>query len=541
MIAGARTASGFPLLANDPHLTFRAPSIWNLVHLESPEGSVVGASLPGVPAIVIGRNEHLAWGITNSGVDVQDLYAMEGNATHYKHSSSPTGWLPYRFRRETIQIKRGRPREVAVRESIYGPVVTDTDATAKALLGDDLKAEYVAAPAAPLSLRWVSLERNDTTVMAIFAMNKAKTWEEFRDAQRLFVAPSSNVVFAARDGTIAYTMNGKVPIRSRGHTGYMVVPGTGAYDWQGFIPPEHLPSVVNPERGWLVTANNRVVSDAAYGYPLGGWRDDVSGYRAKRLTELANGTAPVSAATMAAWQLDDTSLLLRDPRMQKILGSIRNLDERAEAFRRRMTDLDAAGGWDGAMAVGSETASVFQLFFRALSALAGPTLDLADRDAGEQAYFRSPQVVLDRVEAEGVDTFLETAFAEAVAEGSRKRWGRDLHTATFEHAPLHQAGPLACLADRSVPHGGSFYTPNAGGFSLGSEKLRNTYGPSYRQVVDFADLDGRSIFINPMGQSGCLGSKKYDNLLPLWAAGEYLPMSMARNASSEQLVLKPRA
>ena len=126
-----------------------------------------------------------------------------------------------------------------------------------------------------------------------------------------------------------------------------------------------------------------------------------------------------------------------------------------------------------------------------------------------------------------------------MAEGSRRRWGKELHTATFEHAPLHQAGPLACLADRSVPHGGSFYTPNAGGFSMGSEKLWNTYGPSYRQIVDFADLNGRSVFINPMGQSGCLGSKKYDNMLPLWAAGEYLPMSMARNASSEQLVLKP--
>jgi penicillin amidase len=246
VVHGSRTASGKPLLANDPHLQLMAPSIWMVVHLQVGNSSITGASLPGLPSIVIGYNDHLAWGITNVGADVQDLYIMEepeGNSSVYLLNGQ---WTPYAVREEVIDVKGSHARVLQVRKSVFGPVITG-------VFRDAYKGQV------PLSLQWTTLSSNDTTVESFFLFSTATSYSEFRQAQRFFLAPVSNVVYADVDGNIAYTMAGQVPRRIANHSGLFPVPGsTSTYAWRSMIEFEYMPVSLNPPEGFLVTANNQV-------------------------------------------------------------------------------------------------------------------------------------------------------------------------------------------------------------------------------------------------------------------------------------------
>ncbi|KGQ21060.1 penicillin acylase family protein [Thermus filiformis] len=512
VVAGSRTATGKPFLADDPHLSLGVPSLWFLMALEAPGFKAIGASLPGVPGIVIGRNERIAWGVTNVGADVQDLYVMEEAPGGYRYKGRV---VPYRVREEVIRVKGGREERLKVRETVYGPVISDA-------LED--------RPKNPLALRWVSLDPEDHILMAYLGINRASKWDEFQKALSYYSAPSQNFVYADVDGNIGYTAPGRFPIRRPGHTGLYPVPGTGEWDWQGFVPYEAWPRAFNPKEGYVVTANHRVTPP---GYPYTLALEWAEPYRARRIEEMLRAKPRLSLEDMKAVQLDQKSLLYQD--FRPVLEALTPLSERGRTWRARLL------AWDGTMAPSSEEALAFALWYTELTRL-------PEREVGE-AHWDEPRYLLrafkegdkncDQPGTEYQETCLD--FAALALERALERkealkaktWG-EVHRATFAH-PVLSHTPLSRLSDREVAFGGDRYTVNVGPFDPAT--LRMTKGPSYRQIVDLADPEA-SLFVHPMGQSGHLLAPHAADLLPLWARGEYLPMRFAE-PPRRQLVLEP--
>ncbi|GAA6750305.1 penicillin acylase family protein [Thermus antranikianii] len=514
VVAGSRTVTGKPFLANDPHLRLGAPSLWFLMALEAPGYRVIGASLPGVPGIVIGRNDRIAWGVTNVGADVQDLYLLEdveGKGYRYKGQV-----LPYRVREERIRIKGGKEEVLRVRETVYGPVITDA---------------LENPPQVPMALRWVSLDEEDHILMAYLGINRAQNWQEFVAALSHYSAPSQNFVYADVEGNIGYIAPGKFPIRREGHTGMVPVPGNGEWDWQGYRKPEDWPKVLNPKEGFLVTANNKVTPQV---FPYALTYDWAEPYRAERIRELLLAKERLSLEDMKAIQQDQKTLLFRD--FRPVLELLNPLSERAKAVRERLL------AWDGSMDKGSEEALVFALWYTELTRL-------PQREVGEE-FWDEPRYLLramregdpncDQPGTEYREACLDFAALALERALDRKEalrvrsWG-EVHRATFPHAVLTHT-PLKRFTDRRVPFGGDRYTVNVGPFD--SETLLMSHGPSYRQIVDLAHPEA-SLFIHPMGQTGHFLAPGYGDLLPLWAGGEYLPMAFTAPTRERILLLEP--
>ncbi len=507
VLAPQRTATGGALLANDPHLRLTAPSVWILMDLKAPGFHAVGASFPGLPGIVIGRNDHVAWGVTNMGADVQDLYVLEEAPGGYRYRGEVR---PYRVRREVIRVRGRSPVELRVRETVYGPVISDV----------------VQVPGAkPLALRWVSLDPGDTTLEAFLRLNRARNWEAFKAALRYYVAPSQNFVYADREGNIGYIAPGRIPIRKPGHTGAYPVPGTGAWDWQGWIPFEALPQVYNPPEGYIVTANHKPVPKD-YPYLLGvDWAEP---FRAERIETLIRSRPRHDLKSLQAIQLDEVSLLYWA--FRPVLERLRPKSERARAWQERLL------AWDGDTGAKSEEASVFEAWYTELSRL--PEAEVGERYWKEPRYLLRAMLRGDAAcTARGVGCLefaaeaLEAALARLGLEV--KPWGQ-LHPAVFAHLVMSKDPRLRRLFERRVAHGGDRYTVNVGIYR--PEDFRMYWGPSYRELVDLAHPE-RSLFIHPMGQSGNVMSRHYADLLPLWARGAYLPMRAGEPKA--RLVLEP--
>lgn len=506
VVSGSRTTTGKPFLANDPHLSLQVPSVWYQAHLESPTLDVIGGTFPGLPGVLTGHNRQIAWGVTNVGADVQDLYMLEETA-------DGAGYLyqgqvqPYQVREETIQVKDAAAVPLQVRSSVYGPVISDA-------LGLDQ----------PLALHWVSLEPIDGTIEAFLGINRADNWEEFKAALQSYVAPSQNFVYADVEGNISYFAPGKFPIRQPGHTGLYPIPGTGEFGWQGFIPFEQLPQVLNPESGFIVTANNKV-TPKDYPYDIGG---DFDEYRAERIRELILSKDKLSLEDMQAIQLDQVSLLYRD--FQPILEHLDPLSERTRTWRDRLL------AWDGDTQPDSVEATVFEAWYTELTRLPATVVG--------QEYWNQPRYLLRAIQEgepacdqPGTEPGCLDDTAQALEAALDQlgnpvpTWG-EIHQARFE-----QLVPVLPDLNLQVPFGGDRYTVNVGSYN--PKTFIMPAGPSYRQVVDLTDLED-SLFINPPGQSGDPLSPNFDNQLLLWQQGEYLPMKTESYPVAQRLVLQPR-
>ncbi len=510
VIGPARSQSGKPLLANDPHLGLGAPMVWYLVHMEAPTYKAIGSSFPGLPAVVIGRNERIGWGVTTVGADVQDLYVLEEAPGGYRYRGQVEPW---RIRTEVIRVK-GEPDQVLrVRESRYGPVINDV----------------VQNPGArPLALRWTSLDPTDRTLEAFLGIARAQNWAQFKAALALYNAPSQNFVYADVDGNIGYMAPARFPVRRPGHTGLMPVPGDGNWDWQGYLPQEEWPQVFNPKEGFIVTANSKVT---APGYPHVISLEWEEPYRAQRIRELILAKEKLSMEDMVAMQQDLTSLLYRE--FRPVLERLKPLSENARGWQARLL------AWDGVMRAEQVEPTVFQAWYTELSRL-------PSREVG-QAFWEQPRYLLSAMRqgdpaCQTPDTqtcleFAALALDKALDRLGPKppRWG-GVHQASFPHAVLTNVAPLKRLADRAIPHGGDRYTLNRASYDPAT--FRMTVGSSYRHILDFADLEN-SRFIIPMGQSGAFLSGQYDNLLRRWARGEYLPMRMGETAFQTRQTLEP--
>jgi penicillin amidase len=528
VVAGDRSVTGAPLLANDPHLEAQMPSIWYIMHLSGGRYDVAGATFPGVPGVIIGHNRDIAWGVTNVDPDVQDLFVERFHPDDPTRYLDRGRWLPARIVREEIKIKGRRdPVVETVRITRRGPIINNV----------------VRGLDAPLALRWTALD-SSTIIEAVDGVNRASTWDEFRRALRAWDAPSQNFVFAHRNGEIGYQMPGVIPIRSKG-TGAVPAPGwTGEFDWRGSVPFDALPSLHRRD-GVILTANNRVVPPQ-YPYFLG--QDWDPGFRARRIAE-ALSAGKQSVETFRRLQSDVTSHYARA--VVEVLRTVRTPDPGLQPVLREL------GQWDGVVDASSRPAAIYHAFMVALMReLFRDALD----DAVFSRYLRHHDapalatLTLLRDPASGWwrgnrDRVVETALRAALRDledrlgpdRAQWRWGR-LHRPVFTH-PIGRVKALGWIFNITPPEtGGDGFTVNNGAFDP-ETPYRQAIVASYRQILDPADWD-RSLVIHTTGQSGLPFHKHYRDFAPLWARGEYVPLLFSRSRVDEaavgRLILSPR-
>ncbi len=537
VVSGEHTASGKPLLANDPHLGIQMPSIWYEVGLHAPGWDVAGFSFAGVPGVIVGHNERIAWGVTNVGPDVQDLYIERINPDNPNQYQFMGEWREIETIQETIKVNGGEDVALEVRLTHHGPIINDV----------------TAAEGDLLALRWTAQEPS-RTLQAIVLLNQAQNYADFREALRFFDVPSQNVVYADVDGNIAYQTPGLIPIRKNGD-GLTPVPGwTGEYEWEGWIPYEELPAVLNPEQGVIVTANHAVV-DEQYPYLLSlNWSD---GDRGKRINDMIGeiiAHRPITADDFAHIQNDSYSLLAES--YAPLFDALSSPDGEVQAA------IELLQGWeDYQLRRDSVPAALFEIFYMHLVELA-----LADDVGGDQVG-RSYSLIFfqqlagqptaawwDDAGTPAVETRDELAlqaigetvawFKENVGDDMDSwRWG-DIHTATFVSVPVGQSdiAPIKSLVNRgpiAVDGGRSIVNANSWRWS---DPAIVTGHPSMRMILELSDFD-QSRAINPTGQSGHPMHPHYGDMIGLWATGEYHPLPFTQSAvesrMTDQLKLTP--
>src|SRR5699024_6509451 len=324
VVSGEKTKSGAPLLADDPHLGLSSPAIWYQMHLTSPSQNVGGVIFAGVPGIILGHNEEIAWGVTNVGPDVQDLYIEEPNPDDPTQFLYEGKWEQAEVRDETIKVKDGDDIPFEVIVTRHGPIISD-------LLYEK------EDPGALFSMQWTALEPTKE-LQAVMNMNKATDWETFEKALEDFHAPAQNFVFASTDGTIAYKANGRIPIRKKGN-GELPVPGDSAeYGWEDYVPYDELPRVVNPKEGFIATANNEVVGEE---YPYHLTRFWAQPYRYERIAEALEVNDELTAEDMMALQLDWENLYARE-----FLASLVQAIETEDSTNKYQDVLTLLKEWD---------------------------------------------------------------------------------------------------------------------------------------------------------------------------------------------------
>ncbi|HSK97744.1 MAG TPA: penicillin acylase family protein, partial [Euzebyales bacterium] len=553
-VAGDRTATGAPLLANDPHLGPSLPSIWYQMALHCRQVSdacpyaVTGVTFSGMPGVIIGHNDRIAWGFTNLGPDVADLVIERLGGGGYEHAGRT---LPLSERRETIRVAGGDDVTITIRETGHGPLLSDASET--------LRTVGQRAPAAggdqpddlAVALRWTAL-RPGRTADALGALNRARNWEEFRAAATSFDVPAQNLVYADIDGNIGYQAPGRIPVRAPGDDGRWPVAGwTGAHDWQGYVPFDDLPSMLNPEEGFVVTANQPVVGadvrpffSSDYDY----------GWRSQRLRDLLAGADELQPDDLQTLQMDAHNGIAEV--LVPLLTAVEVPDDVAQA-RALLT------GWDLQQTADSAAAAYFGAVWRHL--LERTFRDEIPPDTLIDGGDRWQEVIrgladdadaqwwddVDTAAREGRDDVLRAALVDAHAELSDRlgtdpaewRWGA-LHTLPLRHMTLGSSGVPAVesVFNRGAVEvgGGSAIVNNTGWRA--SEGYDVIAVPSMRMVVDLFDWDA-SRWVNTTGASGHAFSRHYTDQAQRWAEGGAVPMRWSRAAvragAVEHLVLTP--
>ena len=566
-VSGEHTTTGKPLLANDPHLAIQMPSIWFQVGLHCKSKSddcpyeVSGFSFAGVPGIVIGHNERLAWGVTNLGPDVMDLYIERVNPENPNQYEVNGQWVDFESHTEIINVVGGDPVELTVRSTRHGPVISEVYGPLKDE-GDPRDREFEAfkdraGVALPeqyvIALKWTALSPS-TIFDAVLGFNTAQNWDEFREAARGFHVPAQNLIYADIDGNIGYQMPGDIPIRANGD-GMLPVPGwTDDHEWTGLIPFDELPYILNPEEGYIVTANNQV---PPFDYPHLITNDWDYGFRAHRILEMVEN---------APEKIDRTYF-------QKIHGD--NHEPNAEYLVPLLLEMDIASNlqpardllknWDYQASIDSAPAALFEVFWRNL--LQGTFRDdLPERywprngsrwnEVMRQLvqqpndFFWDDKETTDKVETR--DDIIDRSFAAAVKEMrslqgrdmSEWKWG-ELHTSTFRNGTLGNSGVglIESLFNRGpFPTGGGSAIVNATSWSS-ADSYEVTHVPSLRGIYDLSNLDN-SLTIHTTGQSGHAYHPHYDDMALMWTNIEYYPMwweetSVTGNAEAH-LILGPK-
>jgi penicillin amidase len=527
VVSGERSVSGKPLLANDPHLGFTIPSFWYLAHLSFAGEDIVGGTLPGIPSIVAGRNRSVAWGMTNTGPDTQDLFLERLNPDNSRQYQTPAGMAEFESRAETIGVRFGGERRIIVRRSRHGPIVSDTNSS----FGEAAPEGY------ELALAWTALDPDDTSMEALLAMGRAKTADEIRTAAKLFVTPMQNIVYAdAADasGHIGLMLPGRVPQRADSNDSLGLVPAPGwdgRYDWRDPVPAGAMVSIVDPPSGHLSTANNKTVPD---GYPYVLTREWESNYRYDRIEQLLAASPKHSVESFKASQTDPVDLYALE--LKKLLLSAGPFDGQAGEAAGLLAE------WDGAMLRNRPEPLIFAAWARALA----PRIFRDELGANFDNYWgyrdQFTLRVLDNVEEAGrwcddrgttdmedCPSRIRLALGDAVSELtaaygdniSAWRWG-DAHHAVHVHRPLGNFPVIGSAFNREAEMDGGAYTLLRAQNALGSRRpYAAIHGAGYRAIYDLGAPD-QSLYIVSVGQSGNVYSPHYDDLLGLWAEARYI-------------------
>jgi penicillin amidase len=552
VISGKYTTTGMPLLANDMHLGLSIPSIWYENHLEAEDIHLSGITFPGIPGIIAGHNQNVTWGFTNGFPDVQDLFMehlrrTSDNRIQYEYKGE---WLDALVITETIRVKGSEPITEEVIITRHGPVINK--------LSPDLAGEQ------PLALQWTSLE--PTNIMdSLINIAKSNDCLELKEAFKNWTSPAQNTVFADIKGNIGYKLPGKIPIRAKGDGRYPVPGWTGEYEWVSYIPYDELPEMMNPPKGYIVTANNRVV-DSSYPYHLS--NDYCAGARAERIEELiekfVSAKKKISVEDIQRMQFDQTSTQAR--KIAGVLGSLNSSDPELQIVIQRMQS------WDGKLSEDSSEAAVYELFAQSLMKNLlkeklgdltiyytgkGPTPILAEGSIMAERSREWLDHILDQpdsnwfnIEAgnnrdeislktlrETID-YLKQSFGPGIDDWT---WGK-LHTLTFEH-PLGAVKPLDKIFNRGpYPLGGDFDTVWATGSSRYDLSKKGIVGPPFRFIADLSNL-GNCLGLLAPGQSGQPGSPHYADQIQAWFSGNYHPMmcnqEIVEKKAKDILILNP--
>ncbi|MGW4974947.1 penicillin acylase family protein [Streptomyces mirabilis] len=601
VVAGEHTITNKPLLANDPHLSASLPSVWYQMGLHCTSVSskcqydVSGYTFAGMPGVVIGHNQDIAWGMTNSGVDVTDLYLEKITGEGYEYDGKV---LPFTSRKETIKVAGGGNKTIVVRETKDGmPLLSDRD-DELVKVGKKATVDSGAPDRGDgyaIALRWTALDPGNS-MDAVFQLDKASNWSEFRTAAASFDVPSQNLIYADTNNHIGYQLPGKIPTRSKGDDGSLPSPGWDSkYTWTGYIKQSALPYEYNPKRGYIVTANQAVVDKDKYPYTL--TTDWGYGTRSQRISDLIEakikGGGKISTDDMRQMQLDDSSEIAKliVPKLLKIDVADKNVRDAQKLLE----------GWDYTQDADSAAAAYFNATWRNILKLAfgnklpkelrvkgqclnvapvdstGPAdenqtvrecgqreADQAQPDGGDRWFevvrkiiddqnndwWKAPKTRLDKA-ADNRDELFARAMKDARWELTAKlgkdmdtwSWGR-LHRLFLKNQTLGTEGPgvLQYMLNRGPwKLSGGEATVNATGWNAAGG-----YGvvwvPSMRMVVNLDDFD-KSKWINLSGASGHAYSAHYTDQTDKWAKGELLPWSFSDKAvdksTSDTLVLKP--
>jgi penicillin G amidase len=514
VVSGVHTVTGKPLLANDTHLELTIPSIWYEIHLTAPGWNVKGFTLPGAPMVVIGHNDRIAWGFTNNGADVQDLYVETFNPDSPDEYRVKGAWTKAQIINEVIRIKRQPDEHLKVLVTRHGPVVERE--------GDKAYA-----------LRWTATEPGGLANSYNW-LGKARNWKEFREIMKRVWGPGQNAVYADVEGNIGYVMAARVPVRKKGH-GEVPVPGdTDDYEWTGYIPFEQLPQALNPESGLIVSANARVVGPLYKPYLTDRWEEP---YRTARIYDLLHDRHDLRPEDMLKVQTDTYSYphaFLAD-QLTAAAKTAKPKDSRAEKL------IDGLRDWNGIADAGSPEVSFLHFTRRAaLDLLLEPFLRnetvfyqwrsttflqriLTDRPAKwlPAAYKNYDELLAAAADA-AVGNLAKQSKSERIEDWA---WSR-FNSLDMMHPIGHEGLLRTFLSITGKPQSGTLYSVRA---------ATKTHGPAMRFIANPGNWD-QSILLIPSGQSGQLGSSHYSDQFPYWYEGR--PIFAAFSEAAEERVRK---
>jgi len=528
VISGEKTKSGKPLLSDDPHLGLATPSVWYQMHLKAPTVNVSGVIFAGIPGIILGHNENIAWGVTNTGPDVQDLYIEKRNPENDSQFLYKEEWEQAIIINEQIKVKNEESIDYTITVTRHGPVISE--------FAQEAGADTV------LSLKWTALEPS-SELEAVLNMNKARNWDEFETALERFHTPAQNFVFADTDGTIAYKANGKIPIRKNGDS-LLPVPGwNDEYEWDGYIPFDELPYIVNPEEGFISTANNKVISEE---YPYHISNQWAQPYRQMRIQEVLRTKEGLTIKDMKALQMDQKNLQAEEFTSQfvKVLSDLDNEELKSA--------LNILKSWDYVDEAEGAAPLIFNLWMMKIPQV------LFEEQIPTETYslFRGRKPVVDELlrsalkgesgpwiqEYGGINILLRDSLQLALNDIEKMQgenmdkwqWGK-YHQVIFKH-PLSSVGPLSYLFNSkgSLSVGGSGVTVQAAAFTDGGTV---NHGGSWRFVADLSDLTKSYHLVGP-GQSGHVKSDWYNDQVEDWVNGTY-HVTNIEQVEGQELLLKP--
>ena len=550
VLAGSRSATGHPLLASDPHLKLSTPALWYFARLEAPGLKIAGATLPGLPGVVMGQNEHIAWGLTNTGPDVQDSYLERINPDDPQQYQTPEGWARFESRQETIKVKGKPDLLLTVRSTRHGPVISD------AALSGMADGALGAKPAYAIALRWTGLDTDNDIVATTLAMNQAGSVEAFVRAAASWQVPQQNMAVADDAGHIALVSPGRVPLRRSDNDlqGLAPAPGWDArYDWAGYLPVGLLPQQRDPERGFIANANQRITPP---GYPHFITHHWALPFRHQRIEQMIEAAPKHTLADLGRMQGDVKSLAVG--RLLPRLLKARSDHPLAVAAQGQLA------GFDGTMSVDKAAPLIYWSWMRHLSEqvladeLGAP---LYDRMLGQRGYFDALEGVLARDDAwwcddkatpaiETCEVQVNRAFTQALNELQRQQggdvaawqWGLS-HQVRAEHRPFSKVQALARWFELRGPVGGDSHTVNVSRVSLKADATTaefylDEHGPSLRGRYDLGDAS-RSRVIHSSGQSGIPWSPLFRSFNQRWLQSEGVPLWPAAGASVQTLVIQP--